>query len=102
VSHDEGRRRAQERERAQQLLHERELAERQAVEREALRRARERQSTVDVRAPRTAARARPYPPRHSESRWLPSEALLGGLLFVFGLTIAVLILTGEVRLGFAP
>jgi hypothetical protein len=33
---------------------------------------------------------------------LPSEAVLGLCLLVFGVTVAVLILTGVLKLGFAP
>ncbi len=33
---------------------------------------------------------------------MPSEAVLGVFLLVFGVTVAVLILTGAVHLGFAP
>jgi hypothetical protein len=40
--------------------------------------------------------------RRSDARWLPSEAVLGLCLLVFGLTVAVLILTGALKLGFAP
>jgi hypothetical protein len=46
-------------------------------------------------------RVRP-PRRRSEARWLPSEAVLGICLLVFGVTVAVLILTGALKLGFAP
>jgi hypothetical protein len=40
--------------------------------------------------------------RRVQSRWLPSEAMLGLVLLVFGVTVAVLVLTGAVKLGFAP
>jgi hypothetical protein len=54
-------------------------------------------------APRATARPRERPARRrSQSRWLPSEALLGIFLLLFGLTVAALLLTGAVKLGFAP
>jgi hypothetical protein len=41
--------------------------------------------------------------RHrSDSSWLPSEALVGTVLVLCGLAIAVLILTGEIRLAVVP
>jgi hypothetical protein len=40
--------------------------------------------------------------RRAHAGWLPSEAVLGIVLLVFGITVAVLILTGAVKLGFAP
>jgi hypothetical protein len=40
--------------------------------------------------------------RRTEPRWLPSDTLLGTVLMICGLAIAVLILTGEIALGFAP
>jgi hypothetical protein len=41
-------------------------------------------------------------PHRSDSRWLPSEALLATVLVVCGLAIAVLIVTGELTLVLAP
>jgi DNA repair exonuclease SbcCD ATPase subunit len=52
-----------------------------------------------LRASRQRARATE---RRPQSQWLPSETLLGVFLLVFGLTVAVLILTGVVKLGFSP
>jgi hypothetical protein len=48
---------------------------------------------------RILATARARPERRSAARWLPSEAILGIVLLVFGLTVAVLILTGALTLG---
>jgi hypothetical protein len=49
----------------------------------------------------TELRAHPAQ-RRTSIGWMPSEMVIGSFLFVFGITLAVLILTGAVRLGFAP
>jgi hypothetical protein len=56
------------------------------------------------RAARTAA-PRPAPPRReriSRTRGLPTETLLGLFLLVVGLAIAIVILTGAVKIGIVP
>jgi hypothetical protein len=58
-------------------------------------------------ATRPAARAATAPEfrtvrRRAAAGWVPSEMVIGSFLLVFGITLAVLILTGAVRLGFAP
>ena len=42
------------------------------------------------------------PLRQAEARGLPSEAVLGFVLLLLGLTLAVVILSGAVQVGFAP
>jgi hypothetical protein len=59
-----------------------------------------------TRSPRAAAR--PAASRRVErelrdrqSNWLPSEPLLGLILLILGLAVAVLILTGTLKVGFS-
>jgi chromosome segregation ATPase len=59
------------------------------------------------RATRTAGRSPSQPSRRqhkraNQPRWLPSESMLGLVLLVLGLAIAILILSGAIKLGFAP
>jgi hypothetical protein len=52
---------------------------------------------------RVASRPRERPPRkRAQARWLPSEVTVGIFLLILGFTLAVLLLTGVVRLAFAP
>jgi hypothetical protein len=49
------------------------------------------------------SRPRERPPRkRAQARWLPSEVTVGIFLLILGFTLAVLLLTGVVRLAFAP
>lgn len=66
-------------------------------------RAREAALTQGHARPRAATRPRGRGrQRRSGAGRLPSETVVGLLLLALGVTIAILILTGAVKLGFAP
>ena len=62
----------------------------------------EARAEAEAEAPRTATPRQRPARRRTDARWLPSEAMIGVMLLVFGLTVAVLILAGVVKLGVAP
>ena len=40
--------------------------------------------------------------QRAKSRWLPSEAMVAMVLLAFGTVLALLVLTGAIKLGVAP
>jgi hypothetical protein len=60
-----------------------------------------RAATSRPAATRAPARQRGRAARRADSRWLPSEAVIGILLLLFGITVAVLVLTGTLKLAVA-